>query len=82
MFCHQLGRIYFGQYNLNGCGSAPNSTLWSYRKDEGVKVVLTGLLSNTGLAWSLKAKKFYRIEACRYRVFGYDWDPKTGQISE
>lgn len=75
------GRLYFGTYGEGICGSASNSSLYSYSRKEGVRLVLTGYKSCFGLAFNSKTSKCYFMDTCSYTISELDWDRKTGQLS-
>lgn len=75
------GRLYFGTYGEEICGSASNSSLYSYSPKEGVQLVLTGLKACFGLAFNSKTNKCYLMDTCRYTISEFDWDRKTGRLS-
>lgn len=76
------GRLYFGTYGEEICGSASNSSLYSYSPKEGIQLVLTDYKSCFGLAFNNQTNKCYFMDTCSYTISELDWDRETGQLSK
>ncbi|KAJ6644100.1 Regucalcin [Pseudolycoriella hygida] len=75
------GRLYFGTYGTEICGSTANNSLYSYSPKEGVQEVLTGYKSCFGLAFNADTNKCYFMDTCSYSISELDWCRKTGKLS-
>lgn len=56
-------------------------TFYRYTKAEGFVVLKQKIGVSNGLVWNEKNNKFYYIDSCDLDVKEYDYDPKTGNIS-
>lgn len=80
-----VGRFYGGTMRLECMGDLferADGSFYKYTKGEGVVRLETGIHVSNGLAWNEPKRKFYYIDSCKFNVRGYDYDPKTGNISE
>lgn len=70
-----------GTYSMRLCSNpVPNAALYNYKKCHGVKTLKSKVFVTSGMDWNIKAKLFYFVETCRYRVYEFDWYPETDEI--
>lgn len=76
------GRLWAGTMGHKGNTFPPNQgSLYRFGADYVPKTMATSLTISNGLAWSHDNKIFYFIDSPTYEVFAYDFDEKTGDIS-
>lgn len=75
------GRLYFGTFTKSFCGPK-NATgrFYMYTEEGGVQQLDT-VYSTGGLGFDEKEQAFYRLDTCKAIIQKYDWNPKTGRIS-
>lgn len=85
------GRIYCGTVRQIGKLNSfddifenVNYTCGLYRYDtkNGVVQVRDKVRISNGLAWNENENKFYYVDSCDLNIKEFDYDPKTGDISE
>lgn len=80
-----FGRFYGGTKCVEDCDTnnqTASSGFYTYRPNIGVHEFFGGIKISNGITWVRKTKKFYYIDSCAYDVKEFDYDPKTGNISE
>lgn len=78
------GRFYGGTMRLEECGDifeAAEGSFYKYAKDEELSMLKTNIGVSNGLAWNAEKGKFYYIDTCTSDVKEFDYDSKTGNIS-
>jgi len=78
------GRFYGGTMRLEECGdlfASANGSFYKYAPEEGVVKLRENVSVSNGLTWNAKTNKFYYIDTCQIDVKEFDYDPKTGHIS-
>jgi len=78
------GRFYGGTMRLEECGDvfeAAEGSFYKYAKDEELAMLRTNIGVSNGLTWNVKKGKFYYIDTCALDVKEFDYDVKTGNIS-
>lgn len=83
--CDPFGRLYAGTMRLEECGDifdAADGSLYKYEKGTKSFDWLKGKIGvSNGLAWNETTNKFYYIDSCQLDVKEFDYNPKTGAIS-
>ncbi|XP_063704399.1 regucalcin-like isoform X2 [Culicoides brevitarsis] len=78
------GRLFAGTMRLEECGdifAARWGTFYRYTKTDGFKGLKTHIGVSNGLTWNEKTNKFYYIDSCDLDVKEFDYEPRTGEIS-
>lgn len=80
----RYGRFYGGTKCVENCfpNQTASSAFYTYRPNIGVHEFFGDVKISNGITWVRKTKKFYYIDSCSYDVKEFDYDPKTGNISE
>jgi sugar lactone lactonase YvrE len=78
--CDPGGRLWVGTMPMSD--SAPKGSLYSLVGDGSVQRTLTDLGCSNGLAWDTKNQVFYFIDSSTRRIDQYQWNPKTGAITD
>jgi sugar lactone lactonase YvrE len=76
--CDPQGRFWFGSMSASGKEQA---SLYRYDCDGSLQVMETGLTVSNGLGWSLDQKTFYLTDSPKQKIYAYDFDAVTGNIS-
>jgi sugar lactone lactonase YvrE len=76
--CDPLGRFWFGSMCTTG---KPQATLYRYDPNGSLHVMETGLTVSNGLGWSPDQKTFYLTDSPQKKIYAYDFDAVTGNIS-
>lgn len=83
--CDRFGRIYAGTMRLEECGDifdAQMGSFYKYAKDtNNFEKLRENISVSNGLCWNDQLNKFYYIDSCTLDVKEFDYDPKTGRIS-
>lgn len=83
--CDHFGRIYGGTMRLEECGDifeAQHGSFYKFNAKSGTfDRLLTNISVSNGLCWNEQTNKFYYIDSCALDVKEYDYDTKTGNIS-
>lgn len=83
--CDRFGRLYAGTMRLEECGDifdAADGSLYKYEKSRNSFDWLKGKIGvSNGLAWNDTTNKMYYIDSCQLDVKEFDYDPKTGALS-
>ncbi|XP_053395486.1 regucalcin-like [Mercenaria mercenaria] len=82
--CDASGRLWFGTMGLEKTPAVVNKhqgSLFSLEIDGSVKKHKEGVSISNGLAWTADNKTMYYIDSIPRKVFGYDFDIKTGTMS-
>lgn len=76
------GRFYGGTYRSVICGpmQTANGSLYRYTQCDGLKRVPVSIKISNDFDWDVKAKKFYQVDACKFGIREYEWEPKSGKI--
>lgn len=74
------GRFIFGTMDIVTF-DAPNSSLYSYSSDMGLRRLETGLALSNGLAFSPGGKTLYVTDMFHYQILAYDYNIETGEIA-
>lgn len=80
-----VGRFYGGTMRSEKCGpilEVASGKLYKYIKGDGVYPLLHDIYISNGMAWNEETNKFYYIDSGKFNIREYDWDRKTGDISE
>lgn len=77
--CDPAGRFWAGTMSISGEPGAGN--LYVVEKDLSVSTKIENVSCSNGLAWSLDNKTFYFIDTPTRQVAAYDYDIKTGNIT-
>lgn len=76
--CDPQGRFWFGSM----CSVAKaDGSLYRYDHDGSLHVMETGLTISNGLGWSPDTKTFYLTDSPVQKIYAYDFDYLTGDIS-
>ncbi|MEH1839043.1 MAG: SMP-30/gluconolactonase/LRE family protein [Nostoc sp.] len=76
--CDPQGRFWFGSM----CSSEkPHASLYRYDQDGSLHVMETGLTISNGLGWSPNQKTFYLADSPQQKIYSYDFNSVTGNIS-
>jgi len=76
--CDSCGRFWVGTTNME---RKPVCWLYQYTAERGLVAYESNLTISNGLAWSPDNKKMYRVDTWISKVFSYDFDENTGNIS-
>lgn len=74
------GRFYAG--TMQDDGAAPVGKLYRVDHDLKVTVMDENLYVPNGMGWSLDGRTFYMIDTGQHCIFAYDYDEKTGDLSD
>ncbi|HLR89871.1 MAG TPA: SMP-30/gluconolactonase/LRE family protein [Balneolaceae bacterium] len=77
--CDPQGRIWAGTLSYDLEEGAGN--LYCLRSDLQAEIMLKGLTIPNGMAWNSQRTKFYFIDSPTQTIFQFDYDDKTGGIS-
>lgn len=72
------GRFWAGSISAD---RSPTAALYCMYDTETVITKLRGVCNSNGLAWSPDAKMFYHIDTTMLQVFAYDYEKKSGDIT-
>jgi sugar lactone lactonase YvrE len=72
------GRFWAGSISAD---RSPTAALYCMYDKETVITKLRGVCNSNGLAWSPDEKMFYHIDTTMLQVFGYDYEKKSGDIT-
>ena len=77
------GRLWGGTIGLEKNGVFPPNigSFYSVGNDLRLKKHISSVTISNGVAWSLNEDKLYYIDSTTYHVTEYDYNPKTGDIS-
>ena len=76
--CDSQGRFWFGSM----CSlEKPHASLYRYDNDGSLHVMETGLTVSNGLGWSPDEKTFYLTDSPHHKIYAYDFNSVTGNIS-
>jgi sugar lactone lactonase YvrE len=75
-----LGRYLVGDYNTKEL-DRPDGSIYSIGLDGKAKTLDTGLVIPNGMTFSRDGKTFYVAEQLKSRILAYDYDLRTGKIS-
>jgi len=78
------GRLYAGTMRLEECGdlfASFSGSLYKYIQGESVDKLRGNISVSNGLAWDFNTNKFYYIDTCQLDIKEFDYDPKTGNLS-
>ena len=78
--CDRQGRLWAGTMGDVEWDS-PIGSLYRFDADNKVTRMEEGIACSNGLGWSPDSKTMYFSESFRYRIFAYDFDAATGNIS-
>ena len=77
--CDPQGRFWVGTMSMTG--KKGDGELYCMHRDGTLKKVLEGVSISNGLAWDQEKSKMYYIDTPTQQVFSFDFDSKTGEIS-
>ncbi len=77
--CDCMGRFFAGTMSLNE--TDPTGALYCLERDMTTRKVLENVTISNGIAWSPDNKTMYYIDSPTKRVDAFDYDPKTGNVS-
>ncbi|MBN3896885.1 MAG: SMP-30/gluconolactonase/LRE family protein [Nostoc sp. NOS(2021)] len=76
--CDSQGRFWFGSM----CSlEKPQASLYRYDPDNSLHVIEIGLTISNGLGWSPDEKTFYLTDSPHKKIYAYDFNSVTGNIS-
>ncbi|MEH2389767.1 MAG: SMP-30/gluconolactonase/LRE family protein [Nostoc sp.] len=76
--CDSQGRFWFGSM----CSlEKPQASLYRYYPDNSLHVIEIGLTISNGLGWSPDEKTFYLTDSPHKKIYAYDFNSITGNIS-
>lgn len=75
--CDPQGRFWFGSMS----SKPTQGSLYRYDQDGSLHLMETGLTISNGLGWSPDQKTFYLTDSPQQKIFAYDFDAITGNIS-
>lgn len=77
-----FGQLCGGTMRTKLCtfSAPPSGSFYCYRRD-GVKKLFDDVELSNGVAWSVRKRKMYHINACEFAVKSFDWNILTGEIS-
>ncbi|MEH1888172.1 MAG: SMP-30/gluconolactonase/LRE family protein [Nostoc sp.] len=76
--CDSQGRFWFGSMSSL---EKPHASLYRYDNDGSLHVMETGLTVSNGLGWSPDEKTFYLTDSPHKKIYAYDFNSITGNIS-
>ena len=77
-----VGRVLCGTMALNSSGNTePPGTLYSFDLDRKLTPLIKGVTIPNGMGFSLDQKTLYYTETLDYKIYQFDYDLSTGQIS-
>jgi sugar lactone lactonase YvrE len=76
--CDIQGRFWFGSMSAS---EKEQASLYRYDFDGSLQVMETGLTVSNGLGWSPDQKTFYLTDSPKQKIYAYDFDAVTGNIS-
>jgi len=76
--CDAQGRFWFGSMSTI---EKPEASLYRYDIDGSLHVMETGLTISNGLGWSPDEKIFYLTDSPQQKIYAYDFNSVTGNIS-
>ncbi|MEH2391712.1 MAG: SMP-30/gluconolactonase/LRE family protein [Nostoc sp.] len=76
--CDSQGRFWFGSMSSL---EKPHASLYRYDNDGSLHVMETGLTVSNGLGWSPDEKTFYLTDSPHHKIYAYDFNSVTGNIS-
>jgi len=76
--CDFQGRFWFGSM----CPGKSQGSLYRYDPDGSLYLMETGLTIANGLGWSPDQKTFYLTDSAQQKIYAYNFEVETGQISE
>lgn len=74
--CDPSGRLWLGTM-----GKQQSAALYRIDADYSIQTMQTDITTSNGVVWSLDQKTMYYIDSDTYKVFAYNYDNQTGQIS-
>ena len=74
------GRLVAGTFNP-GSLESPDGSIYRLDEDKSIHKLDTGLTVPNGIAFSLDGKTLYVTEMFKKRILSYDYDIKTGNVS-
>lgn len=77
--CDPSGRFWAGTMHIDG--KPGQGTLYRLDPDTSVHPMIRNVSISNGIVWSLDHNRMYYIDTPTQKVMGYDFDNKTGQIS-
>ncbi|MEM1484148.1 SMP-30/gluconolactonase/LRE family protein [Oscillospiraceae bacterium PP1C4] len=81
--CDCKGRLWVGTMAKDQSDPrAPHAgTLYRIDEKNGIVPMVTGLTISNGIAWNLDNTKMYHIDTAQQKIFCYDFDAESGEIS-
>ncbi|MCZ8514520.1 SMP-30/gluconolactonase/LRE family protein [Paenibacillus filicis] len=77
--CDPAGRFFAG--TMDRKEETPKGALYCLEKDGTVRKALEGVTVSNGLGWSPDGLTMYYIDSPTKRVFAFDYDPSSGELS-
>lgn len=75
--CDPQGRFWFGSMSPG----KPQASLYRFDRDGSLHIMETGLTISNGLGWSPDQKTFYLTDSEQQKIYAYDFNAVTGNIS-
>lgn len=77
--CDAAGRFWVGSLSVDGVHGV--SSLYCLSADFDMLEKQDGISISNGIAWSLSGDMLYHIDTPQRKVYGYDFNPDTGDIT-
>ena len=74
------GRVYAGTL-YEGSGVAKPGNLYRIERDGSYKLLVDGISCSNGMAFTSDLKRFYFTDSLVYKIWLYDYERKTGEIT-
>lgn len=78
------GRFYGGTKSVESCdtNNPPTGSFYGYEKGKCLRKFFENVYISNGLTWVRSTNKFYYVDSCTYDIKEFDYNPKTGDLSE
>lgn len=77
--CDPAGRFWAG--TMSTTGEEKTGSLYRFDTDTTIHKMIENVSISNGIVWSLDRTKMYYIDTPTQKVMGYDYNDKTGEIS-
>lgn len=77
--CDRAGRLWAG--TMNQSGSEPTGALYRYEPNGRITTMRENVYISNGLGWSPDNRTMYYTDTITNKIFAYDFDPESGDIS-
>jgi gluconolactonase/condensin complex subunit 2 len=79
--CDRNGRLWFGTMKIDFLNAGPAGALYCY-DGKTVRQHITGIGISNGLDWSIDNRTMYYIDSSPKKVYSFQYDPTSGDISQ